>query len=446
MKNCLFLIAVLLLSWQNAIAQPLLTERDAIVLALQNNFTIRIANTNQSVADNNATWGNAGFYPNVTFNGNFNQNIQRRTQLAFTAAGEDSLFTRSGVTNNNLSIGPALSWTLFSGLSNQAFYKQLQQLRTNSQTATRQAVQQTISQVVLAYNDIVQQQQVLKVRQDALTISEARLKLAEAREEVGAGSRLDYLQSRVDLNTDKSALLRQNAVVANARVALNNILAREPDTEFQVAESITVDEKLQLDILIKTGLVQNPDLELTRGTISSSTWGIKQFQADRWPTLLFNTGLTYAQQNASPFGQGFNTRRFFAEPQTFNFGFALNWTLFNGNLIRRTVANAKLQLNVLQLQLQQQELQFRADLARAYRNYTNSLDLIRLEEENLQVARKNVEVALERFKIGGSTALDLRTAQGTLIETLSRLVAAQFTAKQAETELYRLSGEFETKR
>jgi outer membrane protein TolC len=56
------------------------------------------------------------------------------------------------------------------------------------------------------------------------------------------------------------------------------------------------------------------------------------------------------------------------------------------------------------------------------------------------LAKENVFIALESFKRGVNTFIELRTAQQSLAEAYSRLITARYNAKLAETELLRLNG------
>jgi outer membrane protein TolC len=63
-----------------------------------------------------------------------------------------------------------------------------------------------------------------------------------------------------------------------------------------------------------------------------------------------------------------------------------------------------------------------------------------LEEENILLAKENVEIAMERYRLGLSTALELRETQKSLEEAYTRLINARYNMKLAETNLLRLSG------
>ena len=64
-----------------------------------------------------------------------------------------------------------------------------------------------------------------------------------------------------------------------------------------------------------------------------------------------------------------------------------------------------------------------------------------LEEENIQLAKENTMIALERFRQGVSTYLELREAQKSLEDAYNRLIAARYNTKLAETQLMQLRGE-----
>jgi outer membrane protein TolC len=67
------------------------------------------------------------------------------------------------------------------------------------------------------------------------------------------------------------------------------------------------------------------------------------------------------------------------------------------------------------------------------------LQLVELEVANQNIAKQNVSIANDRYKIGVATPLEFREAQRNLIATQSRLIEAYFQAKIAEIEIYRIS-------
>jgi outer membrane protein TolC len=80
-------------------------------------------------------------------------------------------------------------------------------------------------------------------------------------------------------------------------------------------------------------------------------------------------------------------------------------------------------------------------LSNAFKDYELQKQLLKLEDDNIMLAKENVAIALERFKQGVSTYLELREAQISLQDAYNRLIAARYNTKLAETELLRLKGE-----
>jgi outer membrane protein TolC len=60
---------------------------------------------------------------------------------------------------------------------------------------------------------------------------------------------------------------------------------------------------------------------------------------------------------------------------------------------------------------------------------------------NVAVARENVNIAFEKYKLGSINDIELREIQQKLIDAEYQLISSQFEAKKAEVELDRLSGE-----
>jgi outer membrane protein TolC len=67
--------------------------------------------------------------------------------------------------------------------------------------------------------------------------------------------------------------------------------------------------------------------------------------------------------------------------------------------------------------------------------------MLELEETNILLAKENVNIQLELFRLGASTIIQLRDAQFSLSDAYDRLIAARYNTKLAETELMRLKGE-----
>ena len=76
-----------------------------------------------------------------------------------------------------------------------------------------------------------------------------------------------------------------------------------------------------------------------------------------------------------------------------------------------------------------------------YQTFQTNLQLVKLEQQNLEVARQNMDITLEKFRLGSVAPLEFREAQRNYINANTRYTNAQFEAKLAEVALLQLSGQ-----
>jgi outer membrane protein TolC len=91
------------------------------------------------------------------------------------------------------------------------------------------------------------------------------------------------------------------------------------------------------------------------------------------------------------------------------------------------------------MQIEQQSLALSAQLVTAYQTYLTNLELIDLEEKN-EVIKQNLDITLDKFRIGTITTLEFRTAQLNYVNAKVRYSNAQFQAKTSEIALRELAG------
>jgi len=414
-------------------AQDTLTLDRAIKIGLENNYTIRTAKNESEIASNNNSPGNAGMLPSVDANGSGSKSQTSSKQQYITGETID----RNGAKSTSYNAGVQLNWTIFDGFDMFITKKKLSELESLGEASARQAVENSVAQIVDAYYNIVRQQQTLQVLQEAKTISQDRMNIAETRQNLGSGSGLEYMQAKADYNADQSAFLKQQAVVNNAQVELNQLLARDVNTEFTVLDTIPLLPSLQLQALQQKAADMNSVLRQAQLQKQVAELNIKSLQAQRFPRIGLNAGYNYSHSESE---SGFLLSN---QSRGYNYGLSLQFNLFNGFNHDRQVQNARISAKNSEIQISELQSQIDASLKQAYENYQNGLQLVQLEQENKSVARKTMDIASEKYRLGSITPLELKEAQRTYIQAESRLVEARYQAKSAETELLRLSGQMD---
>ena len=411
-------------------AQEVLTIEDAMKIALENNFEIKIAKNNSKISETNVTIGNAGMLPVATASVTDNNSIQNSDQTR-----QDGTSTSlDNAKNNSLNYGVSIGWTIFDGMKMFARRDQLKELQKLGDSELKRTILFKIGQVNSAYYDLVQQQHQLSALDTTIVISNQRLNLAKNRFSIGKASKLEVLNAQVDLNSDQVALLRQKESYANAKILLNQYLARDPKIDFKVTDQVTVDSKLVLADLIALAQKQNPALETQIINKRVAELQLKQVKADRYPVVRLTSGYNFAESESS---LGFTSA---TSSRGLNYGFNATLNIFDGFNQHRNEKVAKLQIENSQIAIEQQNMILNSQLSTAFQTYLTNLELIDLEEDNEAIARQNLQITLDKFKIGTITTIDFRTAQLNYVNAKVRYSNAQYEAKLSEIALKELAG------
>lgn len=409
-----------------------LTETEAVSIALENSFDIKLEKYNMEIAKNNNTLGNAGFLPTVEANASTNKTIQD-TELEFASGDGQS---RDGAESTSTNAGVSLNWTIFDGLRMFATKERLEQIEQSNSYILKARIQNTISDVLKAFYNAGLEQERLRLLRSNLELSAERVQISKDKYEIGKASKLEYLQAQVDYNTDQSSYVKQQEVIAVRLYELQRVLGL-----IEASDSITLDFSYDLDLVMSReqaedlALTQNPDLQTMQLSREVSIMATKELERARLPSLDFNLGYNYAKSEAEA---GFVLQN---QSNGLNYGLSANITLFDGMNQSRQIQNARLQAEYAQTSFERSKTILMTSIRSAFLTYQNAVQLAALETENLAVAEENVSIALERYRIGKSNPLEIREAQNNAVNAQIRHLEALNTAKIAEIELLRLTGE-----
>lgn len=406
-----------------------LTADEAVRIAMENNHGVRIARNSAAIAKLANNPGAAGMLPSVDANGAYSVDNAATKQEFFT--GEDREADNANA--KSLSGEVELNWTLFDGLSMFAAKDRLEALERVGEMRLRQELEGTSYDVLTSYYQLVQLEKAVEVQRVALITSRERLQITTTGERVGASSGLELVQARLDLSADSAQMLTLLQQAAMARTALNTLLARDPGTAFEVDTVIPLTETLELPGLQQAALAANSTLQQAREERIVADLSVKELRRTLLPVLNGFANYGYSRSTSEV---GFLKSNQRLGPQ---YGLTLNVPLFRGGAIK-AVKQAKLAGETADLSVQQTQLELERDLLDAWTRYQNAQQRVALEEGSLGGMRTQMQVALESYRIGVTTAVQLRDVQQGVVTAENRLLTAQFEAKVAELQLRWLAG------
>ena len=428
----IYLSLTLLALLSNSGAQVVYGLKDCIGIGLEKNFSILIARNSEAISNNNVSLGNAGFLPSLDLSSKYNGSVTNTTQDLI--AGGQSI--TNGAKYTSAYAGVTLGWTIFNGFNVQTTYKKLNELKQLGELNTQLTIENYIANLLSVYYGYIQQVQLVKNKQYAVTLSKERLRIDEERYLLGSSSKLQVLQSRVYLNADSSSLSRQLETLRATQIRLNELMAVENmGTQFVLKDSaIQVKPDLIYEKLLDETLKANTSLLIAEKNKVISTYDYKLVVSRAYPYLNFSTGYGYT---LSTYSTGTYNNQITDGP---NFGLTLGVNIFDGFNSRRDIKNSSINIKTVDLKYSEIEQGVKADLITIYSAYSNNLRLISLEEQNFETATENLSIALERYKLGNLSGIDLREVQKSLLDAKESLLSIQYLAKLAEISLLQISG------
>ncbi len=406
---------------------------EAINIALQRNFDIRIAENDLEIVQNNNTIGNAGLLPRVDVNAGYDYS-SNNTKLEF-ASPEQPPIEASGAVSKTLNANAVMNYNLFSGGSRINTYKQLQNDQYLSELQLRASMELTILNVMDQYLNAVARLEEYRLRQESVNISQDRVQRARENYNFGAFSKVEFLNAEVDLRNDSTSLIDARLRYQNALKSLNNTMGIDPDSIFSVSSDIDYQEYIDLGDLLNDALMKNSNYLISRATLTSSELDVKIAEANYFPALDLSAGYAYNNTN--------NDAGFIISQRNYgwNAGATLSYNIFNGGNTRRAQQNAQILVESSQVRIEQTENQLKTDLLTTYNNFETNKELLALNIRNLELAEANYQRSQEAFTTGEINGLQLREAQLNLLSSRYSVVQLSIQTKVSETNLYYLSGQ-----
>ena len=411
-----------------------LTLQQALNTAWENNYGIKIINKELQITDLQNHAGYAGMLPVISAIANYDVEVTNSEQQYFS--GETRSEKNAGA--NSLDAGVYLDWTVFDGLGMFARKDKLEQLYALGELEVRAKLEEITMQLMIDWNNLIQLENAKRVMENAIDISGERLKIAQQRNVIGSGSGLDVLQAQVDLNTDSSAYINILLQIKNTKAVINEYMARDANTTFDINEKIAVDQTINLTSIKENVYANNTSLLIAEKNKQIAELQVKEYKSYLYPTVSLNAGYGFLKSVSEA---GFVESNLNVGPLA---GVSLVIPLFNGFTVSRNIEQMKVMQQMQELDVLQTQLSVNTNLVILYNQYETSLQLMKIEQQNIESATKNVSIALEKFNLGAITSVELREIQLQKVNTENRYLTEELNAKIAELQLKYFSGKLIT--
>lgn len=430
-QNFILLVLALVFSQKKLAAQNNLSLKEAVTIAIQNSYDIKLVENNVSIAKNNNNYGVAGGLPTVTATGTNNNTL---TTIHQTFPDPSRNTTRGGVDGSTLNGGLTATMILFNGYRVAATKDRLASIEKQTEAVLQTQMLNTSSTVMQQYYNVLRQAAFLKTIEKSIEASEERVAIVKTRQAIGVANQADLLQSSLDLNALIQAKQNQLLVLEQVKADLYNSMVVPANSNYIFTDSIQVDQKLSLSD-VESKMKEHPLLQSAQQLINVNQFLEKETKALTYPTLRANTGFNYNSNKS--------TAGFILLNESYGpfLGFNLSIPIYAGSASKRAVKNAQVNTLSAKLQYDNTAQDLATELFKTYQNYQNSLKQTPIELENYQMSEALLALVMDKFKLGQATIVDVKQAQQSFETAGFRLTSLKFSAKIAEIELKRLSNQ-----
>ncbi len=415
-----------LLAWASlGVTAQVITADEAVRIAVEQNYGIKLARLDTRRAELLNTAGNAGMLPNVDAVGQYAVDNSSTKQTFFSGEVRE----RDNADQRVLDAAVQLNWTVFDGLAMFAAKDRLEALELIGQTQLRQQIEATTYDVLSTYYRLVQLRKAIDVQREGVRISRARVSIAEAGKRIGTASGLAVVQAQLDLSTDSAAVLDLVVQDAVSSARLNTLLGRDPSTPVAVAPEVPAAAPMDLVQLQQAARQTNSTVQQARQQQIAADLSVKELRGALLPRIdIFGNygytrstsavGILQSNQSLGP-----------------DYGARISIPLFRGLQANRALEVAKLSREQAAIATQQVERNLEESILNAWTSFTTAQQRVALEDGNLAGARTQVDVALESYRLGAITSVELRDVQLGLIAAEQRMLIARYEAKIGELQL-----------
>ena len=430
-NSFIVLILVLLFSKEKIAAQNNLSLKEAVTIAIQNSYDIKLVENSLSIAKNNNNYGVAGGLPTVTATGTNNNTL---TTISQTFPDPSRNTTRSGVDGSTLNGGLSATMILFNGYRIVATKDRLESIQKQTEAVLQTQMLNTSSIVMQQYYNVIRQLAFLKTIEKSIEASEQRVAIVKTRQEIGVANQADLLQSSLDLNALLQAKQNQLLVLDQVKADLYNSMVLPANSNYIFTDSIQVDQKLILSD-VESKMKAHPLLQSAQQLINVNQFLEKETKALMYPTLRANSGFNYNSNKS--------TAGFILLNESYGpfLGFNLSIPIYAGTSSKRAYQNAKISTVSAKIQYDNTAQSLATELFKTYQNYQNSIKQTPTEIQNYEMSDALLTLVMDRFKLGEATIVDVKQAQQSFETAGFRLTSLKFSAKIAEIELKRLSNQ-----
>ncbi len=429
--------------------EPALTLQDCIEIALKNNSQLRNAERRVEMAGTSVTTAMANLLPHINASlGSYKYVQGARVLKQDVPIGFDPITGRvlyqqreifqDRTERNSHSARVSLSQNVYDFGQTINAVKQVKASESAEQHSLISTKQTVILNVKKAYYELLKAYRLQEVYQEAVSLAQEQVNRAQAMFDIGLASQAEVFQAKVTLGSNQMNLITQQNLVEMAHANLNNALGRNPSTPFKLIEDKTepIFPDYQFEDAVNTAISSNQDIKTLELQAKAYMYSIRAAKARYMPSI--GASVSYSRNNDD------YTRVYSSELNrdfSATLGIGLDLNIFNGFSDQAAVQRESLNYQTAMENLAERKRTVTAEVKQYFLQFNAYKEILDINRQNIEAAKENLRLQLEKRRVGSGTELDVAQAQVELTRAQSNLVQAEYDAKISKAQLEAVMGQ-----
>ena len=383
-------------------SSPVLAENifGAMSKAYQNNSTLNSDRAGVRVTDEGVAIAKSGYRPTLNATASASLNDTTTARGSFQAG----------------SFGIELNQMLFDGFQTKNSVASAEAQVLASRENLRNSEQTILFDAVSAYMALYLNRQVAVLREKNLEFLNEQLRAAEARFEVGEGTRTDVAQADASRAAAIALLNSARAQVKSSEAIYRRVIGVDASKlETPVAAGKSLPKSINQAYALAEG--GHPAIKATQHAVDAAAFNVKVNEG----ALLPNLGLTAGVERSVDSLSG----TFSNDATTATAGVRLNVPIYQGGRVAATVRQSKETLGQRRIAVDEARDAVRAAVASAWAQLEAARASVTANRAAIAAAQLALEGVIEERKVGQRTTLDVLNAQADVLD-------AQISLAQSE--------------
>lgn len=420
---------------------------EAIALAKRQNLSLQSTHIGLERAHKDRSTALGKLFPNIAINGQYGYTLKKQKVYFGSESNSPNNPFSAMMPSDGIEMGQThnLSTTLNANMPLIApqLWASLEVDKLSVERALEQVRTSTlglVSEVRKAYMAVLWAEENIRVLELSIHNMQENLKTIKAKYTKGLVAEYDVIRMESQVSNLKPSLLQAKQQHHLAQMKLLVLMNLEPQQPLVLSDKlqnyqqyIEQADRYTSENLSLEGNSHLRELKLSLRQLSS---GIKVKQAEYLPSLVL--AFNYSYNFSSDYLKLSNKRRWTPHALV---ALSLNIPLFSGGTTRKGIASLRLQQEQLRLQQHNTEQQLGLQVKSSQDALRYAREQYQACQEAIQTARKGLDIAQVRYKVGAATLLELndtelslRQAQLNQAQAIYNYMISLYTLKELQGE------------